>query len=52
MGHQATAGAQQLFARFLHVSISPSCFQRKVYQGMKYAMMMFETVVGILFKCE
>ena len=51
MGHQATAGAQQLFARILTCLYFTFVFSVKVYQGMKHAMMMFETVVGHSFKC-
>ena len=51
MGHQATAGAQQLFSRILACLYFTVVFSEKVYQGMKRAMMMFETVVGHSFKC-
>lgn len=37
MGHQATAGAQQLFARILTCLYFTFMFSAKVYQGMKYA---------------
>lgn len=51
MGRQATAGAQQLFARILACLYFTVVFSEKVYQGMKRAMMIFETVVGHSFKC-
>lgn len=50
-GPSTTAGAQWILARILTCGYFTFVFSEKVYQGMKSAMVMFETVAGHSFKC-